>query len=157
PGAYLVSVSRRAFAPVHYGQKRWNAAGVPVLVDESRPAVLNIRLPRFGAITGTLLDENDLGLPEHEVVAYRSTRPPRMVARGTRDDRGMYRIFGLEPGAYFVRTVGKEYEEGSYLPTFSPDSFVVEQARTVEVSLDEDTPDVNVRPSPGRLFSITGR
>ena len=24
-GAYLVNASRRGFAPVHYGQKRWNA------------------------------------------------------------------------------------------------------------------------------------
>src|SRR5262249_39793220 len=56
-GAYLVSAGRRAFATVQYGQKRWQSAGVPVMVEQSGAAALRIRLPRLGAITGALLDE----------------------------------------------------------------------------------------------------
>jgi protocatechuate 3,4-dioxygenase beta subunit len=156
-GAYLVNVSRRAFAPVQYGQKRWKAAGVPVVVDEAGSAILNIRLARYGAITGTLLDENGVALPEHEVVAYLNTRPPRLAARGTTDDRGMYRIYGLEPGAYLIRTAARDYDEGSYLPTFARESATVDLALPVEVVLDQDTTDANVRPAPGRLFSVSGR
>ena len=50
---------------------------MPVTVGENDSAVLNIRLPRYGAIAGTVLDENDVGLPEHDVIAYRNTQPPR--------------------------------------------------------------------------------
>jgi Carboxypeptidase regulatory-like domain len=32
-GAYLVSVSRRGFAPTLYGQKRWKAPGIPVILE----------------------------------------------------------------------------------------------------------------------------
>jgi hypothetical protein len=156
-GAYLVLASRRSFAPVQYGQKQWKGSGVPVVVEETATAVLSIRLQRFGAIVGTVLDENDVGLPEHEVVCYRNTRPPVLAGRAKTDDRGMYRLWGLEPGSYVVRTVGKQYDEGSYLPTFSRETPRVEQAHAVELTLDQEIDNVNVRPAPGRLFALAGR
>jgi len=157
PGAYLVTASRRAFATLQYGQKRWKAAGVPVVLDEAASATLSLRLPRFGSIAGTVVDENDVGLPEHEVLAYRNTRPPQMVAHATTDDRGMYRLWGLEPGSYLVRTAAKKGDEDSYLPTFARETSRVEEARPVDVELDRQTDDVNVRPFPGRLSSIAGQ
>jgi hypothetical protein len=156
-GAYLVSASRRGFAPTHYGQKHWKAAGVPIVLEEAASTFLSIRMPRFGSIAGTILDENDVGLPEHEVVVYRNARPPQFLQRVQTDDRGMYRAFGLEPGKYLVRTVGKQYEEGGYLPTFHKETATVEQAFAVEVELDRQTDDVNVRPAPGRLFTLGGQ
>ena len=117
-GVYLLTAARTGFATVQYGQKQWKSAGMPVTVAENDSAVLNIRLPRYGAIAGTVLDENDVGLPDHDVIAYRNTQPPRPAARAKSDDRGMFRISGLEPGSYLVRTAGKQYEDISYLPTF---------------------------------------
>jgi protocatechuate 3,4-dioxygenase beta subunit len=156
-GAYLVSVSRRSFAPAQYGQKRWKAPGVPVFLEEAQSTFLNIRLPRFGSVTGTILDENEVGLPEHDVVIYRTTRPPQLVTRVKTDDRGMYRIAGLEPGRYLIRTVGRQYEEGGYLPTFHKEVTAVDQAYQIEVDIDRETTDVNVRPLPGQLFTIAGQ
>lgn len=155
-GAYLVSAARRNFGSIQYGQKDWKSAGAPVLMDESSSTFLNIRLPRLGVITGRVVDENDVGLPNHDVTAYRNTRPPQLVNRVTADERGIYRIFDLEPGSYLVRTVAREYEEGSYLPTFSKDSTKVENARQVEVQLDQEAGNIDVRPAPGRLFKIEG-
>jgi len=156
-GAYLVSVARRSFAPALYGQKRWKAPGIPVVLEEAQSAFLNIRMPRFGSVTGIILDENDVGLPEHDVVIYRNTRPPQLVARVKTDDRGIYRIAGLEPGHYLIRTVGKQYEEGGYLPTFYKEVAAVEQAYQVDVEIDRETNDVNVRPHPGLLFTVAGQ
>jgi len=156
-GAYLVSVSRRSFAPAQYGQKRWKAPGLPVFLEEAGSTFLNIRLPRFGSVSGTILDENDVGLPEHDVAIYRNTHPPQLVTRVKTDDRGMYRVAGLEPGRYLVRTVGRQYEEGGYLPTFHKETALVDQAYQVEVEIDRETTDVNVRPHPGQLFSIAGQ
>jgi hypothetical protein len=156
-GAYLVLASRRSFAPAQYGQKHWRGSGVPVVVEDNVTAVLSIRLQRFGAIAGTVVDENDVGLPEHDVVAYRNSRPPVIAGRAKTDDRGMYRIWGLEPGSYLIRTIGKQYDEGSYLPTFSRETARVDDAHAVEVALDQESNNVNVRPFPGRLFSVAGR
>jgi len=156
-GSYIVIASRPAFAPVEYGQKRWKAAGVPVAVEEDREVVLHIALPRFGAITGRIVDENDVGLSEHDVVAYRTTHPPQLVAKAQTDDRGVFRIAELEPGSYYVRTAPKQYDDEAYLPTFYRDSATVEDARPVEVAIDRDTVDIVVHPTPGRLFSVSGR
>src|SRR5262249_28057122 len=134
-GPYFVTASRRAFAPLQYGQKGWKSSGIPVAVGNAAETILKIPLPRYGAITGRIVDENDVGLPEQEVIAYRNTRPPVMVAKGVTDDRGVYRIFGLEPGAYLVRSATKMYEDGGYLPTFYKDTQTPDSARPVEVVL----------------------
>jgi hypothetical protein len=155
-GAYLVNASRRGFAPVHYGQKRWNAAGTPVVLEQEQTVTISIRLPRYGAITGYVVDENDVGMSEHEVLAYRNTRPPKPIAKFPTDDRGWFRIWGLEPGTYLVRTAPKRYEDADYLPTFFRETLRVEEGSTVQVALDQDTSDVRVRPLPGRLVSIVG-
>jgi hypothetical protein len=157
-GAYLLTASRRSFATVEYGQKRWKAPGVPILLDEAASTFLTIRLPRFGAIAGTIVDENEVGISDYDVITYRNTRPPEIAGKARTDDRGMYRIFGLEPGSYLLRTVTKTFEDGGmYLPTFYRDAASVEDARTVDVMLDGQAGDVNVRPTPGRLLALGGK
>src|ERR1051326_3765413 len=156
-GAYIVSAARRGFPPVQYGQKNWRAAATPVVLAEDQATFLNIRMPRYGAITGIAVDENDVGLPDHEVVAYRYAKPPRLAARAQADDRGVFRIAGLDPGRYLVRTVGRQYEDGGYLPTFYRETMRVDDATFLDVDLDRDVGEARVRPIPGRLYNITGR
>src|SRR5690242_19202888 len=155
-GAYIVHASRRGFVPIQYGQKRWNAPGTPVTVNDDQPVNISLRLPRFGGITGYVVDENDVGISEHEVLAYRNTRPPKVVAKFSTDDRGWYRIWGLEPGSYLVRTGARKFDESDYLPTFYRETLRVDEAGTVPVALDQDTPDVKIRPFPGKLMNIAG-
>lgn len=156
-GAYLMAVSRPGFAPVNYGQKRWRASGIPIVVQAGESKVLNIPLPRFGSIAGTVLDESDVGLPEHDVVAYRVARPLELVARSRSDERGRYRIAGLEPGKYYIRTVARQYEDGGYLPTFYRDTLRADDATSIEVTLDQQTDDINIRPLAGNLLSLSGQ
>ena len=155
-GAYLITAARRGFMPAQYGQKNWRAAGQPVVLDKDQSTFLSIRLPRFSSISGVIVDENDVGLPEHEVVAMSNTRPPRMIAKAQADDRGMYRISGLDPGSYLVRTLGRAYEEGGYLPTFYRETARVDEAGMVETMVDQETTNVKVRPFPGKLYTISG-
>src|SRR5205823_1531317 len=126
-GAYLLKAERLGFLPAEYGQKRWNSAGEPILLEEGATAFLTLRLLRFSAVSGTIVDEDDIGLPAHEVAVYRLKQPPELVATRTADDRGVYRVGGLTPGRYLVRTVGKQYPEGAYLPTFSRETELIEQ------------------------------
>lgn len=148
-GAWLVVATRRGFAPTQARQ--------PVAVGEASEASLTIRLRRFGAIIGTVLDENDVGLQEHEVVAYRNVRPLSIAARAKTDERGVYRLEGLEPGSYLVRTVGGNYDDGGYLHTFAREGRTIDEAKPVAVRYDEEVALVDVRPGPGRLFPVTGR
>jgi hypothetical protein len=155
-GAYILSAARRGFPPVQYGQKNWRAAGAPIPIAEDQSTFVTVRMPRYGGITGIVVDENDVGLPEHEVVAYRNTRPPRLIGRAIADDRGIFRIPGLDPGRYLVRTVGRQYEDGGYLPTFYHETARVEEASFLDVDFDRDAIEAKVRPFPGRLFTIDG-
>jgi len=157
-GAYLLSASRPGFATCKYGQKAWNAPGTPLVVDQDGSAFIEMRLHRLPAITGTVWDDNEVGVPEFDVVAFRATRPPVPAGRGRTDDRGNFRIHSLPPGNYFVRTAAKRLdEETSVLPTFFRDVGPVEEAREVAARIDEDTPDVNIRPLPGRLWRLSGQ
>lgn len=155
-GAYIVRASRRGFLPMEYGQRQWNSAGTPVVLGKDGDAFLNIRLSRYGAISGTVRDDNEVGIPDQDVAAYTNTEPPHYVTRGRSDDRGVFRIAGLEPGSYLVRTTGNEDLELSYLPTFSRQTLRVAEARPVQVYLDDETRDADVHPIRGTLFNLSG-
>jgi hypothetical protein len=156
-GSYLITASRPGFATVQYGQKHWKAPGAPVVVETGGSANLVIRLARLGAITGAIFDENEVGLSDHDVVAYRTARPLQVAARARTDDRGRYRLSGLEPGRYFVRTAARQFEDTGYLPTFHRDTLRVDDAAAVDVDLDRDTPDINLHPIGGRLVTLGGQ
>src|SRR6516225_1794789 len=153
-GSYVLRASRKGFMSAEYGQKRWNSAGIPVVVQEGDTAFLNVRLPRFSAIAGTVVDENNIGLPEHEVAAYRLRTPPELVRTVKANERGEYRIHGLEPGAYVVRTIGKQYDDGAYLPTYAREAGEMRNAVRVDLLPEQQVEHVDVRPAPGRLFSV---
>jgi hypothetical protein len=153
-GSYVLRASRKGFMSAEYGQKRWNSAGIPVVVQEGDTAFLNVRLPRFSAIAGTVVDENNIGLPEHEVAAYRLRTPPELVRTVKANERGEYRIYGLEPGAYAVRTIGKQYDDGAYLPTYAREAGEMRDAVRVDLLPEQQMDHVDVRPAPGRLFSV---
>jgi hypothetical protein len=156
-GTYRISAAKQGFAPVQYGQKRWFSPGMPIGLAEGDTADLAIRMPRYGAISGTVLDENDVGLPEGEVGVYTNTRPPRLLARAPTDDRGVYRLAGLRPGSYLIRSLSKAFDDESYLPTFYRDSPLVDQAHAIEVTLDQEVEHMDFHASTGRLYSVAGR
>src|SRR5262245_22631656 len=127
-GAYVVTASRPGFVTLQAGQKDWKSAGFPIMLEDAAVHIVEMRLRRFGAISGMVLDEEEIGLPDHDVVVYRNTRPPRLLTRTRSDERGAYRLGGLMPGSYLVRTAGKQYDDASYVPTFHRESQEVEQA-----------------------------
>jgi hypothetical protein len=153
-GIYLLQASRMAFFPAQYGQKRWNSSGTPLVLTESETPFVTIRLLRFGSITGTVVDENDVGMPEFEVSAYLNVRPAQLAAKATSDDKGMYRIYGLLPGNYVVRTMGKQVDDAGYKPTYGRETDLLDQARTVDVEIEQQVEAGNLRPLPGKLFSL---
>jgi hypothetical protein len=155
-GTYLIKASMRGFMPAQFGQRRWNSAGTAVTLGEDSVFTANLQLMRYGAVTGTMRDRNEAGIPDQDVAAYTNTQPPHYISRARTDDRGVFRISGLEPGTYLVRTTGSRDEDRSYLATFSRQTLRVEEARPVVVYADEDTSDGDVRPIIGNLFDFSG-
>jgi hypothetical protein len=156
-GYYFLIATRNGYFPGAYGQRRPNGQGTPILVTKDSDLFAQLRMHRKGALTGRVLDENSVGIEGVPVVAYRARLPLRVVGQGTSDDRGVYRIHGLDAGRYWVRTTSHTLDDGSgVLPTFGPQSREMREARAHEVRLDEDTPDADVRPEFGNLFQLGG-
>jgi Carboxypeptidase regulatory-like domain len=76
------------------------------------------------------------------------------------DDRGVYRIFGLEAGRYKV-TAGFETgggRRGGFRQTFHPDAVDDAQGRVVEVSSGDEAAKVDIKvAAPVKGYVVTGR
>lgn len=158
PGIYLVTGEREGFFPAAYGQRLPTGRGTPITVTADSSFHAELRLRHKGAITGRVLDENGVGRPGTTVIAYHARLPLRSAGSGTADDRGVYRIHGLAPGKYWIRSASQTLEDGSgWLPTYGPQGREVRDARVHRVTVDADTTDADVSPDPGSLFRIGGR
>jgi hypothetical protein len=155
-GAYLITATRPGFVPARYGQKRWNSAGLPIVIQANDSTSISIRMHRYGAISGRALDENDVGILNHEVLAYPDKPSASVAARAKTDDYGRYRIYGLEPGTYVIRSAAKRVDGVDYNLTYAPSTLEFSQGRRVDVTIDNETPDIDVHPQPGRLFVVSG-
>ncbi len=113
---------------------------------------------RVGSISGTVMDENDVGIPHVPVVAYHAELPLRPVAAAETDDRGMYRIPGLDTGQYWVRTDSFTLSDRTeFLPTFAREVTELRSARAYQAFFDRETTLAHVNPIDGRLFSVFGQ
>jgi hypothetical protein len=158
PGAYLLSLQREGFATYRQGAKCGMCPGAALLLNGDERTVLDIRMRRLGAVTGTLVDENQVGLPGIPVLVYTATRPLQQVGKTVSDDRGFFRVGGLAPGSYVVRTAATKLDDGSsYLSTFYPEGTDMQQVRPVPVDLDRTWANVDFGPIPGKLFRVQGK
>ena len=107
-GRYTVTASKAGFVTLSYGQRRPRQPSIPVQVQQGEDLRrVDFNLPRGSVITGRVLDEDGEPLISAAVqvfqYVYRQGQR-ELVPRGAdrTDDRGQYRVFGLEPGEYFV-------------------------------------------------------
>ncbi len=112
-GQYTLSAARTGYVNVVFGQHEPGRGrqGTPIQVVEGQ-VVDDIRLsiPRGGVITGRVFDEKgrpSVGTPVRVSGWVMATGERRLTGFGTSttDDRGVYRVYGLAPGAYVVHAV----------------------------------------------------
>jgi protocatechuate 3,4-dioxygenase beta subunit len=106
-GSYTVNVFRQQFLQTNYGQRKPGGQGAPVVIGEGQSVNITVPLMRGGSITGTVFAEDGAPEPQTQVSAWRITmnnglRRVQQMQGAQTDDRGQYRIFGLQPGDYFV-------------------------------------------------------
>ena len=156
-GLYVLSATRSGYAPGVYGQRRPEGFAPPFAVEKDTNLFAELRLRKFGAISGQVLDENRIGIAGVSVSAYPLAPPFRSVASGVSDDRGAYRLHGLAAGRYRVRTAPFRHDDGlALLPTFGPESLAMKDSALVETRLDQETAQADVTPISGALISLSG-
>lgn len=138
-GSYTITASKASFVTMAYGAQRPGRRGRRLTLAQGQQArEIDIRLPRGSAITGRVYDENGEPIVGATVQALRYQYPqgePRLVgsALAQTDDRGVYRIYGLNPGNYVVAAAarmeslrdweaagGESAPAQSYAPTYYP-------------------------------------
>jgi hypothetical protein len=158
PGWYLIRTARPGYAIAEYGQARPGLPGTPIEVsDTGQPESRQIVMRRQAAITGSVLDDNAVGIADWPVSVYTARQPITRIAQGTTDDRGNFRIGELDPGAYIVRSGGGELEDASTLvPAYFKYGTAVANAESVRVRLGETQGYVVIHTVEGKLFELTG-
>ncbi len=154
-GYYLLSAQKPGYAHETHGQSRWNGAGRPILLKADDRLAVELRLQKLGVLTGEILDENRVGIPDYPVLVYSDEKPLRLAGQILTDDRGMFRIASLNPGRYQVRSGPKQLEDGAqFLPTWFGGT--LEASQPVEARLDSETSGIRITPIGGKLLRLAG-
>ncbi|HEV8484495.1 MAG TPA: hypothetical protein VGV87_13210, partial [Blastocatellia bacterium] len=167
-GAYNLT----AFAPGFV-----SAVGSPGQPVYYRPGdSVTLQMVKGGVITGVVTASNGEAIagirvrallvkePNGGVARTRSLNPLQLLQDWKTDDRGVYRIFGLEPGSYLVSVGGKGLLNLSAIslegydndaPTFYP-SATRDTAVEVKVRGGEEAGGIDIRFREGRGHAISG-
>ena len=112
-GRYTLTVSKSGFVSLSYGQRRPLQAGTPLqLADGQQLKGIDFQLPRGSVISGHVLDEDGDAMPGVmvRVMRYQYLQGERRLTpagNGQTDDKGLYRVWGLMPGDYYVNAVAR--------------------------------------------------
>jgi hypothetical protein len=170
---YQVRATKSRYVEGALGARRPGGFGRPVeLTQGQRLSGVTIALSLGGVITGRVLDELGEPVANAAVSAMHDRRMPGggsvFVSAGTggrtTDDAGVYRVFGLAPGRYFVSvrapdadalTDSADHAGVNYPPTFYPSTASIGEAAPVEVTAGAESI-ADVILAPARLFTVSG-
>jgi protocatechuate 3,4-dioxygenase beta subunit len=191
-GRYTLQVSKPGFITLQYGQRRPLQAGTPIQLAAGQALRgADFSLPRGGAISGRVLDENSEPMPgvSVRVLEYRYAQGARTLSptgSAQTDDRGEYRVWGLNPGDYYVSVTpppalgnafvgrglgapgagrggargaggGDDPQSLGYAPTYYPGVMSVSDARPVTVGLSTEVTEISFSVSLVRTAHVSGR
>lgn len=106
-GQFSLTASRTQFISGNFGAGRAGGQGTAIRLADGQAFVANFNLQRGGVLSGTVFGETGEPEPRAQVRAMRvnmagGVRRLQMTMSAMSDDRGMYRIFGLQPGEYVI-------------------------------------------------------
>jgi len=170
PGRYVLTAGGGGYPDQVYGQDRLHGQMKPLEVNSGHPVRdILMRLQPPGVITGTIYDEDGDPVVGAQVQALRSFRQGnrRQISGASptqTDDRGEYRIFGLESGDYLIvanyqprQTLPAKLHEDVYLPTFHPGTSDPGQAILVQVHPGDEESGINVELKRAHGVGVSGR
>ena len=126
-----------------------------------------IQLRRSGVIAGRVVDSDGEPLPQAQVQAYRQTfgregARLRPAATAMTDDRGIYRIFRLEPGKYVVgvRPLNELRPRGElayeYAGSFYPNAMTATEAAVLRLDWGQEMGNVDLQVPAAPRTLLTG-
>jgi len=112
-GRYMITGVKDAWITTAYGAKRPTRPGSAIPLTDGQTATIVLKMLHGSAITGHVLDYNNEPAASTTVSAMRyviqeGTRKLSPFASAVSDDRGVYRIYGLPPGDYYVGAAARD-------------------------------------------------
>lgn len=108
-GRYRLSAVKAGYLSLDYGQTQAFGSGTPLQLEAGETLRgVDLQLPRGGVMTGRVLDEAGQPAVGVSVAAQRYQFTSgrwglvRVGSQDSTDDRGIYRLFGLPPGEYYI-------------------------------------------------------
>ena len=169
-GSFIVEARKYGYPSTQYGQRHPSDAETPIALREGqRRTGTDIVLPSPSIISGTIVDEYGEPIEGIPVWAFQlrhnegrfmavSTASPRAT-----DDRGQYRLIGLEPGAYLVAAMGREHvSDGDaqrargYSPRYYPGVSDASVAQRVRLAAGSSALGVDIALTPTNTAIVSG-
>jgi len=109
PGTYKLIFSGSGFARQDYGQRGPGGAGIPIVLApaQARNDIV-MRMTQVSAVSGRIADSAGRPVAGVPVQLFRfaydesGKRNVQRVSAAQSDDRGLYRMFSLSPGRYYL-------------------------------------------------------
>jgi hypothetical protein len=169
-GAYQVSFGAVGYVPANNISGFRNVA----VGDGENIENINFALVRGGVITGKITDADGRPLIEQAVQLFRvdvpgqqdQAQPRESINESISDDRGIYRMFGLNPGRYKVASgrgdlafaYSNNFGRVPYKEVFYPDTQDYAKATVLEVSEGSESTGIDISLGrPVESFSASGR
>jgi hypothetical protein len=106
-GQFSLNATRNQFLSVTYGQRRPNGPGTTIQLSDGQQMKVALHMSRGGVISGMVIGPDGDPQPFAQVRAMRyvmtnGIKRLQQSGGGSTDDRGIYRLSGLQPGDYIV-------------------------------------------------------
>ena len=171
-GGYVLMAHAPAYV-VHTSERRRrdnSGKGLNVVENDNLENV-DITMTRGGVVTGKVTDEDGRPVIAESVTIFRLDQQGKRIetnafepfGREETDDRGIYRIFGIEAGRYLV-AAGSSPEEintrmgAFYRRTYHPGATDESKAKVIEIKQGGENENVDIqiaRPTKG--YTASGR
>jgi hypothetical protein len=175
-GRYTLTASKAGYVSMSYGQRRPEQQGTVLeITDGTVVDKIALSLPRGGVVTGTVLDEfgDPVAGAQVSVLRFRYVNGARRLTQtggGGTDDRGMFRVYGLVPGDYFLSAALRAPQQmmmgptsltstpvEGYAPTYYPGTPNPSEAARITVRAAQETSNISLALIASRLSSVSGR
>ena len=161
-GRYALSASRNGYLSMAYGQTRPREQGKPIqLAARQTIEDVDFAMPRAGAISGRVTDDQGDPLPWVRVTAQQSRFEQAQAA--VADEQGRYRISNLGPGSYVVWTQVLDSWPGdrpgralAFPQSFFPNTTNPSAAERIEIRPGSEVSNVNLSLAPAATATVSG-
>ena len=165
-GRFSVTAQKPGYVRGQYGARTPGGPGAPVvLAAGQRLDTLTVAVARGGVITGTIFDPDGsptAGVAVRALRVMTQSGERRLVQVGgdSSDDRGVYRIYQLMPGTYFVSATPRDGDSDRATaspPVYYPGSSAFGGAASVALAISEERSGVDISLPSFRAVVIDGR